>query len=94
MAQSFFQVSQDAQIFTLVAIKSTIRSNGKFFNALHNVGEEGVPFENRAIRISANRLHLQRESVTQYDPPFPLGKGRPPSQIKKLHRYNEKETWR
>ena len=44
--------------------------------------------------LSANRLHLLRESVTQYDPPFPLGKGRPPSQIKKLHRYNEKEIWR
>ena len=44
--------------------------------------------------LSANRLHLQRESVTQYDPPFPFGKGRPPSQIKKLHPYNEKEIWR
>ena len=92
MVQSFFQVSQDAQTFTQVAIKSTIRSNGKFFKALHNFGKEGVPFENRAIRIkcqttarTTRKRHAIRSSA-------PLGKGRPPSQIKKLHRYKRKRN--
>ena len=71
IAQSFFQVSQDAQIFTQVAIKSTIKSNGKFFNVLHNFGKHKVPFENRVIRIkcqptalATRKRHAVRSSVS------------------------------
>ena len=87
-----FPMSKDAQIFTHVAIKSTINSNGQFFSALHNFGKEIIPFKNRGRRIKCQPTALERRRRLAARSSAALGKGRPPSQIKKLHGYKRKRN--
>ena len=70
----------------------TIKSNGQFFSALHNFGKEIIPFKNRGRRIKCQPTALARRRRLAARSSAPLGKGRPPSQIKKLHGYKRKRN--